>query len=84
MSQASLENSCVRAGGKIDALLTGFKNSLLASALVQAQFSPFKSQAHSLTPSWFVLGGPGQWSLSPGGLYVQPYELYNGFVGYAG
>lgn len=71
-------------GGEIDNLITGYKNSATGFAIVATQFNQFKSQAHSLTPCWFVIGGPSQWSLLPGDEFSTPYQTYNGFVAYAG
>lgn len=69
-------------GGSIDNLITAYKNSAAGLAIVGTQFTQFKSQAHSLTPSWFVIGGPSQWSLLTGGLDSASYQTYIGFLDY--
>lgn len=75
-------------GGKIDVLLTNYKNSSYASQFVQDAFAAFMNVSpgagsnHSVTPAWFALQGPSVWSLMPGSTLSTPYQSYNGNATY--
>lgn len=71
-------------GGKIDSLITAWKNSLVGFATMQARLSQFKAQSHSLTPSQFVICGPSQWDVLPGDIFSVPTQLYNALVDFSG
>lgn len=81
----------------LQAMLTAYKNSSYASALVVSQFKQFVGSdatsptfgflAHSKTPSWFQMQGPiaqnSPWGMMPGSIYVTPYfQFYNGFAAF--
>jgi hypothetical protein len=79
------------------ALLAGwlnYKNGALGQAIALAKLKQFigtDSSAptfglmdHSKTPSWFVVGGPSQWSLLSGELGSTPYATYDGVAEFVG
>jgi hypothetical protein len=70
-------------GGAVFDLLQAYKSSALAKQLVIDQFTQFKSYPHSVTPAWYALQGPSQWSLSSGSTLVSPFKLFDGFSSFA-
>lgn len=56
-------------GGRINTLLTAYKNSNYFYFLAKDQFDQFMAKTHSEIPGWFNLQGPNEWSLLNGGTY---------------
>lgn len=70
------------AGGKVDNLLTAYKNSALFQQLVTDQFNQFLAQPHSLYPAWYEMAGEAQWSLYSGDIYSTAFTSYNAVGAY--
>jgi hypothetical protein len=64
------------AGGKIDKLLKGYKNSNLFYTTVQQQYNDFFESAHSKTACWFIMTGGNQWSMYPGDVHSTPFKSF--------
>lgn len=69
-------------GGKIDNLITAYRNSDLFYDTVLLQITQFMSRAHSVTPGWLLIIGPNAWSLSTGDLYAAKYKSWDAMVDY--
>ncbi len=68
------------ATGKIANLLTAYKMSPAFALLVQDQFSQFLAQPHSRSPSWLLIPGMNQWSLSTGDNYAPKFKSWDTLI----
>lgn len=70
--------------GKIQNLITAYKNDNRFKQLVLDQMSQYMATAQSLRPAWYSLGpGPFQWTIYPGNVGVTPYyKSYDALVAY--
>jgi hypothetical protein len=72
-------------GGRIALLFAAYKNSPLCRQLILDYLNAFTTAGpHALTPSWFHFGGAAdRWGLfDTGGIYVTPFESFNGIQVY--
>ena len=68
------------ATGRIEALITAYKNDDRFKQLVLDTWADFQSFDRSSYPCWYLFGGGIQWSLFVGNLYSNRWKSYDAFV----